>query len=182
VDRRIIAAILIVISVSGVGILAVLLNGSSPSQVPPPSSPPGNESEIVTAGQLVVWAEAEFSQDFMPAIPPEGPPFHSFIKINITNTGDTHIWDINAHRITIYYNGTLEPLVTLNITTVAQFLIPVNVGPGQSIVVDYINLSDEVYSPTIEEGTGLYGRVLFTWSGTLEAILTTAPSALYFTH
>jgi hypothetical protein len=181
-ERKFLAVVLIVISISGVGILAVLLNGSSPSQVPPPLSPPGNETEIVTAGQLSVWAEAEFSQDFMPAIPPEGPPFYSFIKINITNTGDTTVNDLMANRITIYYNNTLTPLVILNITTVAQYFAPLSISPGESMVIDFINLENEIYSPTLDEGTGFYGRILFTWDGGQETILTTTPSALMFTY
>ncbi|MHA1908750.1 MAG: hypothetical protein ACW98Y_15730 [Candidatus Thorarchaeota archaeon] len=183
-DRRIVATVLIVISISGVGILAVLLNGPSPSpsQIPPPSSPPGNETEIVTAGNLTVWAEAQFSQDFMPAIPPEGPPFYSFISINITNNGEESVSDISAHRITIYYNNSLNALVTLNITTVNQFFAPISVSPGESTVIDFINLSNEIYSPTIDQGTGLYGRILFSWNGNQDTILTTVPTSLLFTY
>ncbi|MFW9847578.1 MAG: hypothetical protein ACFFF4_00455 [Candidatus Thorarchaeota archaeon] len=180
-DRRILAASLIIIAVSGVGIIAILLNGPSPSQVPPPSSPPGNNIQIVTAGQLAVWAEAEFSQDFMPVVPPEGPPFHTFIKINITNNGDETVNGLMAHRITVYYNNTLNALVTLNITTVNQYFAPISISPGESTVIEFINLSNEIYSPTLDEGTGFYGRILFTWSGVQETILTTAPSALLFT-
>ena len=181
-NRKLLAGLLIVVAISGIGTLAILLNGSTSYQIPPPSTPPGSDVQIISAGQMAVWAEASFSQDFMPAIPQEGPPFYSFVTINITNNGDVRVSCISAFRITIYYNDTLNPLVTLNLTSTVVYIQPINVGPGESIVVDFINIGAEIYSPTIEEGTGLYGRILFTWEDGQETILTTSPTALLFTY
>lgn len=182
VDRKILAGFLIIVAISGTGIAAILLNVSTPYQIPPPSTPPGNEIQITTAGQMDVWAEATYTQNYMPSVPPEGPPFYSFISINITNNGNVRVSGISAFRITIYYNDTLNPLVTLNLTSAVVYIQPINVGPGESIVVDFINIRNEIYSPTIDEGTGLYGRILFTWENGQEVILTTIPTALLFTY
>lgn len=178
IDRRVLLASLLIISIVGVGIFAVLLNSNN-YQVPPPSNLPDGEIQIVTSGDLQLWAKAEYTQDFMPVIPPDGPPFYCFITINITNIGENTIDDLGASRVTIYYNSSFEALVTLNLTTAYNYFAPLSVRPGESIAVAFINY-DSFY-PTIDEGTVLYSRVLFHWSGG-ESILTTAPSALLYTH
>jgi hypothetical protein len=150
--------------------------------VPPPVTPPGDEQEIVVAGDLELWAEADFWQDFMPLVPPEGPPFYTLIRINITNTGSSALEHFDAPRATIYFNDSFEALVTLNLTLGMQTFVPIVVQPGESIVVEYINDRSEVFSPTIDMGTGLYSRVLFQWGEGEEAILTTLPSQLYSTQ
>lgn len=186
IDRKVIASILVVIVVSTVGVIWLSLGATLPEspeslEIPPPEQPPGNDPIIVTSGDLEIWAEADFWQDFMPAIPPEGPPFYTVIRINITNHGDTtHL--IDAHRITIYFNDSSVPLVTLNLTTVNQYFIPPQIAPGENTMIEFTNIRDQIYSPTIDEGTGLYGRVLFVWGDGNSVYLTTPPSALLYTY
>jgi hypothetical protein len=136
---------------------------------------------IEVAGDLVLSAEAVYSQDFMPAIPPEGPPFYSFIRINITNNGATTLTDMRAPRATLYFNNTLDPFVTLNLTMAIDTFVPVEIAPGESEIIGFLNDRSKIYSPTIEEGTGLYARILFVWSGLHSHILTTAPSSVLYT-
>ena len=183
-NRKLTASILLIITLSGVGILAAYLNGLSPdlSQVPPPENPPGDEKEIIVASNLELWAEAEFWQDFMPLVPPEGPPFHTVVYINITNTGTSTLESFNAPKMTVYFGDSVDALVTLNLTLGIQTFAPIIVQPGESTVVEYINNRNEIFSPTLDEGTALYARVLFQWGVGEEAILTTAPSELMFTY
>ena len=47
-------------------------------------------------------------------------------------------------------------------------------------LIEFENNPSDIYSPTLDAGTLLYGRVLFGWSGTEETILTTAPAPLMF--
>lgn len=179
-DKRIVSVVVIICAISGVLFISWLIQ--DPIQVPPPELPPGQEPDVYRDGDVELWAEAEFSQDFMPAIPPEGPPFYVFIKINITNTGNSTISNLGASRATVYYNDTLDPLVTLNLTSAIQYFKEVEIRPGESIVMEFINDRSEIFSPTIEEGTVLFARVIFTWGEGHEQILTTPPKALMFTH
>jgi hypothetical protein len=163
-DRKIAATGIILVVVIGLGIVGVMLYSFS---VPPPDEPPGEEPEIVIKDGLEVWAEALYWQDFMPAIPDEGPPF-------VTN--------FHAVRVTIYFHNTSQVLVTLDLTSNIQYFVWPQIGPGESVVFEFTNIRDPIFSPTIEEGAVLYSRVLATWESGSEVILTTPPSALLYTH
>ncbi|UCE09036.1 MAG: hypothetical protein JSW61_08565 [Candidatus Thorarchaeota archaeon] len=182
-ERKFVASALVVIVLATTGMLSLYLASLGPgsADVPPPDSPPGSEVIIVTEGDLVMWAEAEFSQDFMPVVQPEGPPFHVLIRINVTNIGDSTVIHPWASRTTLYFNGTSNPLVTLNLTSTILTFAPIEIRPGESHILEYINVESEVYSPDIDEGTGLYARVLFHWGVDNQTILTTAPAPLGFT-
>ncbi|MHA2374347.1 MAG: hypothetical protein ACXAEB_15180 [Candidatus Thorarchaeota archaeon] len=70
----------------------------------------------------------------------------------------------------------------MNLTLGIQTFVPIVVQPGESIIVEYINNRNEIFSPTVDEGKGLYARVLFQWGVGEETILTTVPSELEFTY
>ncbi len=175
-NRRIVAAVIILVTVLGMGVYVSL---SGIPQVPPPLSPPGENPDIIISNELELWAEAFYWQDFMPIVPEEGPPFFIRILVNVTNTGNTTVSDFDAIRTTIYFHNNSLPLVTLNLIIVGD---PIQISPGESIVLEFTNDRNSVFSPTIEEGAVLYSRILIRWAGGLEGILTTPPSALGYTH
>ncbi len=183
-DRRLIAATLVVIVLGGVGMLSYSLTALTPGSghLPPPTTTPGPDPEVVTNGDVVLWADGYFWQDFMPAVPPEGPPFYAVVGINITNNGDTTITNIGVVKATIFLNDTGQPLVTLNMTTVNQYFAPITIAPGQSDYIEYINSRSEIFSPTLEEDIMLYARVLYVWGDGNQQILTTPPMALMYTY
>jgi hypothetical protein len=180
IERRVVAIIVGVVVIFGVGIMGILLNAAylDPLRIPPPSIPPDEAVEKTTLDGIEVWAEASYWQDFMPSIPEEGPPFYAAVRVHIINTGNTTIADFNAFRMTIYYNGTIIPLVTLA-------LVPVEdcpqINPGDNMVIEFTNSREQIYSPSINEGSGLYSCILATWSSGVDIILTTSPSALFYT-
>ena len=175
---------LVVFMLTGVGLFIGTLNmlPLGPLQVPPPASPPDENSGTTTSGDLVIGVEGEFWMDYMPSVPPEGAPFYSLIRLNITNTGDSIIIHLNAVRMTIYYNDTIEPLVTLNLVATIMTFAAIELGPEESIILEFTNNREEVYYPSIEEGTGFYARILFIYGGGEEVILTTSPSSLMYTY
>ena len=118
----------------------------------------------------------------MPAIPPEGPPFYLIIWINVTNTGTNTVTNFNAIRTTIYFHNTSQVFVTLDLMSSIQYIVWPQIGPGESVVFEFTNVRDSIFSPTIEEGAVLYSRVLATWESGGEMILTTPPSDLFYTH
>ncbi len=182
--RKLTAIGIILVVAIGLGAIGVYISlfSSNPNQVPPPVEPPGDEPEIIINEGLAAWAEATYRQDFMPSIPEEGPPFYTRIWINVTNTGNTTVTNFHAVRVTIYFYSNSSPLVTLDLESSIQYFVWPEIRPGESAEFEYTNVRDSIYSPSIEEGTFLYSRVLTRWENGNEMILTTPPSALLYTH
>lgn len=115
----------------------------------------------------------------MPIVPGEGAPFYTAIRVNVTNTGDTTLDTFHAIRVTIYLYGTNMLLVTLNLTLVGEMR---QIGPGDTTVLVFTNDRSSIFSPTIEEGTELYSRILTRCGDGIESILTAPPSAVDYTY
>lgn len=181
-QRTLIASVMIVGIVVTVGTAFILLGmNNALAQIPPPDTYPDNDLEVFQGESVEVTAEAIYSQNFMPIVDDDGPPFYVLVRINVTNTGDTTLETLNALRTTLYYNGTLTAFATLNLTLAVRTLLPITVEPGESLMIEFINDRSEVFSPIIDEGTYLYARVLFQWDYG-KGILTTPPSDVLFTH
>jgi hypothetical protein len=180
IARKFVAVSIVLVTVLGLGVFGLVLNMSDPLQVPPPPAPPDEDPEIVITQELESWAEVMYWQDFMPAIPEEGPPFYLIIWINVTNTGTTTVTDFDAVRTTVYFYNTSTPLVTLSLHRATPESS--EIGPRESVVFEFTNDRETFYSPTIEEGAVLYSRVLIRWGNGSEMILTTPPAELLYTH
>ncbi len=180
--RKPTATAIILVAVIGLGVVGVLysLGFLDPLQVPPPEEPPGEELEPTTKDGLTATARAIYWQDFMPSVPPEGPPFYTVIWINVTNTGNITITNFYAVRVTIYFHDTMSPLVTLDLESTVQYFVWPEVKPGESFEFEYTNSRASIFSPTIEKYTILYSRVLTRWGNESELIVTTPPSPLEF--
>lgn len=178
--RAFVSVILVVGIVAGLSIGGLYMNLSYPLQVPPPTHLPGADPEVFITGNLTAWAEAVYWQDFMPFVPPEGPPFLVVVDVNVTNKGTSTISGLEIPRLTIYFDGTRTPLATLSLHVVSSELS--EIGPGESFVIQLTNDRDTVFSPSIEEGTALYSRVLLEWEIGNTMILTTPPSTLFYTY
>ena len=179
-DRRALAVMIMVVATVGITGVLFFYGSVDLLQVPPPNEPPTSDENVVTIGDVVLWAEAEYWQDFMPGDDPDNP-FYTLIRVNITNNGDSTIENLSALRVTIYYNGTVTPFVTLNLTQAMYTFVPIAVPPGESVIIEYTIDRSTVFSPIIDEGTGLYSQILFRWGNSQETILTTSPTELYFT-
>lgn len=177
-------ALVIMVAIIGLGSAVTVFSilNMGPPQVPPPETPPGNEQETVIDSGIQVWATAWYSQDFMPMVGPDGPPFGVHVRVNITNNGAAAVEGFDALRVTIYFNNTISPLITLNLSPAEEWEQCPPINPGESLVIRYRQSSERVFSPSIEQGTYLYSRVLIVWGDSVEHILTTCPSALFFTY
>ena len=182
--KKIIAISTILVAVIGLGVIGAgfFVPGYNPLQIPPPSEPPGEEPEANTQNGLEAWAEAIYWQDFMPGSSSENPPFYTVIWVNVTNTGSTTVTSFHAVRVTIYFYNTSLPLATLDLTSSIQYFVWPEIRPGETVSFEFTNVRDSVFSPTVEEDTLLYSRLLTRWENGSEMILTTPPSALLYTH
>ena len=176
--RIFLAVFAMILVASGAG--AFLILGNLSADVPPPVSPPTSSVDHIEVDGLRLNASAYYWQDFMPDIPDEGPPFMFIIWITVKNNGNSTVDDLTAIKATLFYSGTLTPLRTFMLTRVDSGAN--STAPGGTILMEFTNQRGEVFSPDIEEGTEFYARVLFTWVGNYQAILTTPPSPLMFTY
>ncbi len=176
-QRNIIAAGIILLVAVGIGATALLLSDLS-------SSPLTERADQMEWGDFLIRAEASFSQNHMPIIPEEGPPFLAWIRINVTNTGPSMLdfHNFSAIRTTVYYNDTSEVLVTHSLFLSPMQELPCSLEPGESVILHYSDRNDEIFSPDIEEGTYFYARVSFTWGDMKWYTLTTEPSEVEFTY
>jgi hypothetical protein len=180
--KKIAALSITLVAVLGLGLFGPELFMANQLQIPPPAEPPGEEPEITIAYGLEACAKAIYWQDFMPGFSEEGPPFYTIIWINVTNTGNTTVTNFHAVRATIYFYNNSQSLATLELESSIQYFVWPEIRPGKSADFEYTNVRDSIFSPTIEEGTLLYSRVLVRWENGNEMILTTPPSALLYTH
>jgi len=158
----------------------VVYIGVLSADVPPPTIPPTSAVECIQVGGLRFNASAYYWQDFMPSVPPEGPPFAVVIWVTVTNNGTSTAYDLTAIKATVYFAGTLNPLGTFRLTRIGTGAN--STSPGDTIVMEFTNERGVVFSPDLEEGTGLYARVLVTWADSQQVILTTPPSPVHFTY
>ncbi|MFW9838746.1 MAG: hypothetical protein ACFFE7_14620, partial [Candidatus Thorarchaeota archaeon] len=123
----------VLVVATGLMVVGVFINSSfsNPLQVPAPADSPGEEPEIITTNGLEAWGEAIYWQDFMPAIPEEGPPFYTVIRLNVTNRGNITVTNFHAVRVTIYFYSTNLPLVTLDLVSNIQYFVCPEIKPDE---------------------------------------------------
>ncbi len=180
--RKFTAMGVILVAIIGLGVLGVFINlfYSSPPEIPPPPEPPEEEPEIIIKDGLAAWAETTYWQDFMPEIPEEGPPFFTTVCVNVTNNGTTTVNNFWAVQVTIFFYNTSGQLVTLDLVSSVEYFVWPEIRPGESVVFEFTNDRNNIFSPSIEEGAVLYSKVLTRWGLESEMELTTLPSALQY--
>ena len=167
------------IVIIGVG-LFIVLRDESKQQVPPPEEPPTDEVVPLQVENLELEASATFWQNFMPIIPPEGPPFYLVLELTVTNYGPTTISGFKAVRTTVYFANSKDVLHTFQL----EPLDPENnsIHPGETITFEFTNERTTIFSPDLEEGTKFYARILVSWKPEHTEILTSPPVSVEFTY
>ena len=172
---------MVVISVVIVGGSLILLSDFTPPVAPPNEAPTG-DVESVIVDDLELSATAYFWQDFMPAVPPEGPPFNLVLRVNATNWGNTTVFGLNVRVVTVYFGDSFNVLHTFKIEPgLSCCFDEFSVSPSSSEIFEFTNNRETIFSPDLNEGIELYARVHVVWDNG-EALVTTAPVSLDFTH
>ena len=150
-------------------------------QIPPPQTFPSEKDSVTVIDDVKFTISSYFWQDFMPMVPPDGPPFYLNLKIEIQNNSQKTVKDFSALTITLYHLDTQEVFHGFR-------LIPsVNTKPEETILPQerktliYTNDREEIFSPQIEQGIKLYGRIMVKWNGK-ECLLTSPPQEVIFTY
>ncbi|MFX1415306.1 MAG: hypothetical protein ACFFC0_00780 [Promethearchaeota archaeon] len=173
-------SILVVATATAFILGGTLFGGLDP--VPPPDDPPSEVVDSITVDGLGLAASAFFWQDFMPSIPPEGPPFYLVIRVNVTNNGTSAVFGLDVSRVSVYFNN-LSLLYTFEIEpAVSCCSDEFSVAPGHTEIFEFTNNRETVFSPDLAEDTKLFAQVLLIWDSNGQAILTTPLVPLLYTH
>ncbi len=178
-SKRLFLAFIGLIMVIGVA-MVIFFYYKANQPVPPPDEPPTDEIAPIQVDNLVFEANPIFWQNFMPIIPPEGPPFYLVLEIIVKNYGDISISDITAIKTTVYYAATTRALHTFKLEPSGS--TNNSIRPGETKKFEYTNDRSTIFSPDLEEGTELYARILVRWASEHEVILTTPPAPVEFTY
>jgi hypothetical protein len=158
----------------------VIKNGDQ-AEIPPPEKIPLPTDTAEVLGGIKVIISGYFWQDFMPIVPPEGPPFYILFKFKITNNSQSKIENFSANLATLYYDKTKDRFYTFKLIPAGNTKPKEEILPKETKYLEYTNDRTEKFSPQIEEGTKLYGRILVSWEGK-EHIFTSPPIPVVFTY
>jgi len=146
-----------------------------------PEKGPGVGDSIVVIDEVKFVIRSYFWQDFMPMIPPQGPPFYLVFKLKVTNNTDRALIDFYAVKTNLFYEDDNEKFHSFSLIPAGGTKPKERILPKETKNFEYTNDRTEIFSPKIEEGTKLYGQILFSWDGKKQ-ILTSSPSEVKYTH
>lgn len=149
--------------------------------VPPPERSPQDKDSIVVIDDLKFTISSYFWQDFMPVIPPEGPPFYLKINMEIKNDIRGRLEGFSALMATLYYLDTSKFFHNFRLTPAANTKQEETIFAQERRTLIYTNDRKEIFSPQIEQGTKLYGRIMVEWNGK-KHLLTSPPADVTYTY
>ncbi len=177
--NRLFLALFGLILVIGV-VLVMVFHYKANQQVPPPEEPPTDVVAPIQVDNVVFEANAIFWQNFMPIIPPEGPPFYLVLEITVKNWGNVPLTGLTAVRTTIYFADTTRALHTFQLEPLDS--VNNSIKPGEIKNLEFTNDRSTIFSPDLEEGTKLYARIQVCWGSEQAVILTTPLAPVEFTY
>lgn len=153
----------------------------NPVQVPPPERFPQEGDSVSVIDDVKFTISPYFWQDFMPTIPPGGPPFFLCLEIKVKNYTGKPLRGFTAWMTTLYYFGTQEVFHTFQLIPGAETQSEETLLPQEEKTLTYTNDRKSTFSPQIEQGTKLYGRIMVRWNGKIY-LLTSPPASVAYTY
>lgn len=150
-------------------------------KVPSPEKLPQEKDSVVVIDDLKFTISSYFWQDFMPMIPPKGPPFYLNFKIEIKNNSRRPIKGFTALTTTLYYLETQKIFHGFGLIPAADTKPEETILPQERKTLIFTNDREEIFSPQIERGTKLYGRIMVKWNGK-KYLLTSPPAGVTYTY
>lgn len=160
---------------------STLIPENNVAQVPPPLTFPQEKDSVMVIDDVKFTISSYLWQDFMPMIPPDGPPFYLNLEIEIQNNSGKEIRDFSALMITLYYPDTQTIFHDFKLIPAANTKPEEIILPQERRTLSYTNEREEIFSPQIEKGIKLYGRIMVKWNGK-EYLLTSPPQEVIFTY
>ena len=150
-------------------------------KVPPPERFPQEKDSIMVIDDVKLTISPYFWQDFMPAVPPQGPPFFVSFEIEVKNCTGEPLIGFAALVTTLYYSDTQRAFRSFRLTPVADTKTEQTILPGQEKRLAYTNDRTQIFSPEIEQGTKLYARIMARWDAEIH-LLTSPPAGVGRTY
>ena len=122
-----------------------------------------------------------FWQNFMPMVPPAGPPFYLNFKIEVQNLTGRPITSFSALFTSLYYVDTQKLFHSFRLMPTANTQPEETILPQEKKTLIYTNDREEVFSPQVEQGTKLYARIMATWDGK-KHVLTSPPVNVVYAY
>jgi len=149
-------------------------------EVPPSERLPQERDSVMVIHDLKFSISSYFWQDFMPMIPPEGPPFYLHFRIEVKNNSGRPIKGLTALAATLYYLETQKIFHSFRLIPTANTQPAETILPKEGKTLIYTNDREEIFSPQTEQGTKFYGRIMVRWSGKTH-LLTSPPAGVGYT-
>jgi hypothetical protein len=150
-------------------------------RVPPPEKFPEEGGSVPVIDDVKLNITPYFWQDFMPTIPPGGPPFLLCFEIQIKNRTGKSLRGLTAGMTTLYYSYTQEVFHTFQLIPGAESEAEETLLLQEEKTLAYANVRKSTFSPQIEQGTKFYGRILVKWNGKIY-LLSSPPASLVYTY
>jgi len=150
-------------------------------EVPPPERFPQEGDSVTVIDGVKLTVTPYFWQDFMPTIPPGGPPFFLCLEIKVKNYTEKPLRGFTAGMTTLYYFDTQKVFYTFQLIPGAETKAEETLLPQEEKTLTYTNDRKSTFSPQIEQGTKLYGRIMVKWNGKT-CLLSSPPAGVVFTY
>lgn len=150
-------------------------------EIPPAERSPQEKDSVFVINDIQFKISPYFWQDFMPLVPPEGPPFFLNFKIEIHNLTGKHVNGFSALIAALYYFDTQHLFQSFKLIPTASTQPEETISPLEKKTLIYTNDRNEIFSPQIEKGTKLYARIVVRWDGE-KHLLTSPPASVAYTY
>lgn len=150
-------------------------------EVPPRERFPQEGDSVVVIDDVKLTITPYFWQDFMPRIPPGGPPFLLCFEIQIKNCTGKPLRGFTAWMTTLYYSDTQKVFRTFQLIPGAKTQAEETLLPREEKTLAYTNDRKSTFSPQIEQGTKFYARILVKWNGKIY-LSSSPPAGVIFTY
>ncbi len=150
-------------------------------EIPPAERFPQEKDSVFVINDIKFKISPYFWQDFMPLVPPEGPPFYLNFKIEVQNLAGRPMRDFSAIIATLYYFDTQNLFHSFKLIPTASTQPEETILPQEKRTLIYTNDRNEIFSPRIEQGTKLYARIAVRWDGE-QHLLTSPPASVAYTY
>ena len=150
-------------------------------EVPPPEKLPQEKDSVIVIDHVKLTISSYFWQDFMPIIPPKGPPFYLNLAIEIENNSTRPIQGFTVLMTTLYYLDTQKIFHGFRLIPAGNTQPEETILPQERKTLIYTNDREEIFSPQIERGAKLYGRIMVKWNGE-RYLLTSPPAGVAYTY
>lgn len=149
--------------------------------VPAPRRIPTAADSVVKIGSLRLSFSLYLWQDFMPIVPPGGPPFHLSLEVTVKNQGTKPVTDFRLEKLSLYYDKSRRLFWTFRLASADSASGTLSIAPGAKRTFAYGPKSPGPRNIKLKEGTVLYGRVLGRVKGE-KSIITLPPAGVNLTY